>query len=80
MATKEQEIQRRADDLDREIVSAMRAWADNQGSREMPAAVPLLALRQALIHVLQLATPEKRRQYAEDFIRSLNLYLRSGAS
>ena len=81
MLTKEQQaMQSEADDLGREIIRAMRGWADRRGSGEMPAAVPLLALRQALVTVLDMVTPEKRRQYADDFVRSLNLYLRKGAS
>jgi hypothetical protein len=81
MLSKEQQaIQGEADDLGREIISAMRGWADKRGSGEMPAAVPLLALRHALVTVLEMLTTEKRRQYAEDFVRSLNLYLRKGAS
>jgi hypothetical protein len=81
MLSEEQEaIQHEADDLGREIVRAMGGWADRRRSGEIPAAVPLLALRQALVTVLEMATPEKRRQYADDFVRSLNLYLRKGAS
>jgi hypothetical protein len=81
MLSKEQQaIQRDANDLGREIVRAMRGWVDRRGSGEMPAAVPLLALRQALVTVLEVATPEKRRQYADDFVQSLNQYLRKAAS
>jgi hypothetical protein len=81
MLTKEQQaMHREADDLGREIIRAMRGWAESRGSRNMPAAVPLLALRQALVSILEMATPEKRRQYADDFIRSLNQYLRKGVS
>jgi hypothetical protein len=81
MLSKEQEaIQREADDLGREIVRAIRGWADSRSSGKVPAAVPLLALRQALVTVLEMVTTEKRRLYADDFIRSLNLYLRKGAS
>jgi hypothetical protein len=81
MLSKEQEaIQREADDLGREIVRAIRGWADSRGSGNVPAAVPLLALRQALLTLLEMATPEKRRQYADDFVRSLNQYLRKAAS
>jgi hypothetical protein len=65
-----------ADDLSREIINAIRAWADKRSSGEMPAAIPLLALRQVLVQILEMATPERRRAYAEDFIRSVNLYLR----
>jgi hypothetical protein len=54
-------MQREANDLGQEIIRAMRGWADSRGSGEMPAAVPLLALRQALVSILQVATPEKRR-------------------
>jgi hypothetical protein len=81
MPSKEQlAIQREANDLGQEIIRAMRGWADRRGSGEMPAAVPVLALRQALVTVLEMVTTEKRHQYADDFIRSLNLYLRKGAS
>jgi hypothetical protein len=81
MLTKEQQaMQCEANDLGREIIRAIRGWADNRSSGELPAAVPLIALRQALVTVLDMATPEKRRQYADDFVRSLNLYLRKGAS
>jgi hypothetical protein len=60
MLTKEQQaIQHEADDLGREIIRAMRGWADRRGSGEVPAAVPLLALRQALVSVLEMATPRK---------------------
>jgi hypothetical protein len=81
MLTKEQQaMQSEADHLGREIIRAIRGWADRRGSGEMPAAVPLLALRQALVSILEMMTPEKRRLYAEDFIRSLNQYLRKGTS
>ena len=73
-------MQREADDLRDTIINAMRVWVDRRGSGEMPVAVPLTAIRGVLRHILDMATPEKRRHYAEDFIRSLNRYLRKTAS
>jgi hypothetical protein len=49
-----------------------------RGGGEMHAAAPLLALRQALVTVLEVVTTEKRRQYADDFIRSLNFVSAEG--
>jgi hypothetical protein len=81
MLTKEQQVmQCAADDLGREIIRAMRGWADSRGSGEVPAAVPLLAPRQALVSVLEMATPENVGLYADNFIRSLSQYPRKGAS
>ena len=59
MLTREQQArQSEADDLGREIIRAIRGWADSRGSGNVPAAVPLLALRQALVSILEMATPK----------------------
>ena len=56
--------------LGREIIRAMRVGLTNVAAERCPP----------LVSILEMATPEKRRQYADDFIRSLNQYLRKGVS
>ncbi len=68
------------ENLSEAMINAIRACVDKRGSGEMPAAGPLVAVQQVLVHILQMAAPEKRRLYVEDFIRSLDRYLRRTAS
>jgi hypothetical protein len=55
--------------LGEELVRTIHAWADKNGNQTV-AAVPLIAIREALIRFLQVVPPEKRRAYLDNFIRS----------
>jgi hypothetical protein len=66
------EIENLGIDLGNHLIDAMKAWADRQGTGAVNALVPIVALRTALVSVLNRFPSERRRLYADDFIRSLN--------
>jgi hypothetical protein len=74
------EIERRGIDLANHLLDAMKAWADRQETSVVSAAVPLVALRTALVECLEQFPLDRRRLYADDFIASLNKYLQRAAS